>query len=65
MGPPSFDNGTTKHIVILNNGSCAYPWICEHRWPVMANMVKFRNVVGQAPVSEWWDNTADQVIYNI
>jgi len=36
-------------------------WVCEHRWPAIANMVHFRKTVGDAPITHftarhgpWW-----------
>ncbi|XP_063699918.1 alpha-amylase 1-like [Culicoides brevitarsis] len=54
MGPPhdSNDNirgpGTNRR-----DGSCTGGWVCEHRWNGIRNMVKFRNAVGNAPVTNW------------
>jgi alpha-amylase len=28
-------------------------WVCEHRWPQIANMVHFRKVVGSSKVTHW------------
>ena len=61
MGPPSNEKGETLRIKINEDGTCSENWICEHRWHSIKNMIKFRNVVGDSPVSEWWDNTGDQV----
>lgn len=54
MGPPHDQNynivgpGTNRE-----NGNCIGGWVCEHRWNAIKNMVKFRKVVGNAPVSNW------------
>ena len=61
IGPPSHPNGTTKNIKILPDGTCDEEWVCEHRWRQIFNMVQFRNVVGNAPVSDWWDNGSNHV----
>lgn len=36
-------------------------WICQHRWGQIANMVNFRNEAGNAPVTNWWDNSANNL----
>ena len=36
-----------------DTGQCAGDWVCEHRWPAIAAMVKFRNTVADAAVSNW------------
>lgn len=28
-------------------------WVCEHRWPAIANMVNFRKTVGDAPITHF------------
>ena len=34
-------------------------WVCQHRWPQIAGMVGWRNVVGDAPrVDEWSEGDA-------
>lgn len=33
------------------------------RWLPIRNMVKFRNAVASAPVSNWWDNGEDAVAF--
>lgn len=37
--------------------------MCEHRWPEIRNMIKFRNVVGAAPISSWWSNNGNQIAF--
>ena len=29
------------------------PWVCEHRWPSIAGMVKWRQVAGTVRVANW------------
>jgi alpha-amylase len=29
------------------------PWVCEHRWPPIANMVGWRKVAGNASLTDW------------
>jgi alpha-amylase len=65
MGPPSYPNGTTRNIVPTEDGlSCKEEWVCEHRWRAIANMVQFRNVVGEkSRVVHWWDNWDNQIAF--
>ena len=36
-----------------DTGGCGNEWVCEHRRPGIANMVGFRNAVGNAEVTHW------------
>lgn len=38
-------NGDVMEPVTLDGEDCKGKWYCEHRWPIILNMVKFRNVV--------------------
>lgn len=51
---PAFDSAT---------GQCNNGWVCEHRWPAIQNMIRFRNVVRNAPVTSWWDNNRNQIAF--
>lgn len=51
---PAFDSVT---------GQCTNGWVCEHRWPAIQNMIRFRNVVRNAPVTSWWDNNRNQIAF--
>ena len=58
VGPPTNDQGQALPI------SCGDGWVCEHRWPVIANMVEFRNVTQGAPtIDHWWDNGNNQIAF--
>ena len=39
------------------------PWVCEHRWRPIANMVAFRQDVQQAPVSHWQTGLKNQIAF--
>ncbi|XP_030845803.1 alpha-amylase B-like [Strongylocentrotus purpuratus] len=56
QGPPSDSSGNTDNVVINAEGLCDGGWVCEHRWSAIRNMVCFRNVAGDEPVENWWDN---------
>lgn len=38
-------------------------WKCQHAWPEIASMVGFRNAVGDAAVTNWWDNGNDVIAF--
>jgi alpha-amylase len=64
QGPPSDPN--THEItspVISEDGQCELPWICEHRWIPIIQMIKFRNVVGNSTITNWADNGQNQVAF--
>lgn len=44
-------------------GHCVNGWVCEHRWPEIRSMAKFRNAVGDAPLNWWWDNGYNQIAF--
>ncbi|XP_030623337.1 pancreatic alpha-amylase-like [Chanos chanos] len=63
MGPPSYPDGSTKSVPISPDGTCGDGWVCEHRWPLIRNMVTFRKVVSGQPLTNWWDNRANQIAF--
>ncbi|MFG3268175.1 carbohydrate-binding module family 20 domain-containing protein [Streptomyces bobili] len=38
-------------------------WKCQHAWREISSMVGFRNAAGEQPVTDWWDNGADQIAF--
>ena len=48
---------------INSDGTCGNGWVCEHRWPQVANMAILRNVAAGQPVSNWWDNSGNQIAF--
>lgn len=38
-------------------------WKCQHAWPEVASMVKFRNTARGAEVTNWWDNGGNQIAF--
>jgi alpha-amylase len=63
QGPPADSNGTLKSPRINPDGSCGGGWVCEHRWREIYAMVKFRNEVGNDPVTNWWSNGNNQISF--
>lgn len=49
----------------VQDASCANGavWTCTHDWTEIAGMVGFRNTVGSAPVTRWWDNGANAIAF--
>ncbi|CAN7986984.1 unnamed protein product [Ixodes hexagonus] len=63
LGPPSDHAFNTRPVLKGKDYACYNGWICEHRWLPIRNMVKFRNAVASAPVTNWWDNSEDAVAF--
>ncbi|XP_074593354.1 alpha-amylase-like [Brevipalpus obovatus] len=61
---PVGPNGYSLDVFIKPDSSCSQPWICEHRWKPIGSMVKFRNVVGDAPVSNWINLGEDVIAFS-
>jgi len=47
QGPPN------SSPIDVGSKECSDAWVCEHRMPAIAGMVKFRNVTDGAPVTDW------------
>ena len=39
-------------------GGCGEGWVCEHRDPIIANMVGFRNITHGEPATDWEEHTS-------
>lgn len=71
QGPPSKENGETLGI---GNVGClkseqskrsSSGWVCEHRWPSIKAMVKFRNATaGDFTIDNWWSNGDNQISFS-
>uniref|UniRef100_A0AAG5DJK7 alpha-amylase n=1 Tax=Anopheles atroparvus TaxID=41427 RepID=A0AAG5DJK7_ANOAO len=62
-GPPSDAQGNIIPVELDDEGSCRKPWICEHRWPVVQKMVRFRAAAHGADVVSWVDNGQNQIAF--
>ncbi|WP_369381516.1 carbohydrate-binding module family 20 domain-containing protein [Streptomyces sp. cg36] len=69
-GSPDVHSGyafTDKDAGPPNNGqvNACYTdgWECQHAWPQIAAMVKWRNTAGSAPVGDWWDDGANAIAF--
>lgn len=63
QGPPADGNGEIISPQ-FENEVCVNGWICEHRWPQIYNMIKFKNVAGNSSVENWWDNENNQIAFS-
>ncbi|KAK7085956.1 hypothetical protein SK128_005871 [Halocaridina rubra] len=52
QGPPHNSDYSTANVVITSDNQCSGGWVCEHRWPSIYKMVRFRNAVGNTN----WEN---------
>jgi alpha-amylase len=63
QGPPHDENFHIVGRVIGEDGQCLSPWVCEHRWLPVANMIQFKNVVGNSTIGNWADNGQNQMAF--
>lgn len=63
QGPPADNNGNILSPQIKADGTCGNGWVCEHRWRQIYNMVRFRNYVATANLTNWWDNDNYQIAF--
>lgn len=63
-GPPAYSNGTIISPTFDENGICNNGWVCEHRWPQIVAMVKFRNAVKDQKLENWWSNGNNQIAFS-
>jgi alpha-amylase len=65
VGPPADKQGNILSPQYDRYGNCINTgWICEHRWPQIAAMVQFNLVVGNQPVTNWFDNGRNQIAFS-
>lgn len=62
-GPPMDENKEIKSPEFSANRTCSNGWICEHRWPIIIAMVRFRFIVGKSPISNYADNGQNQIAF--
>jgi alpha-amylase len=39
------------------------PWVCEHRWHTIANMVAWRRSAGDAKITAWWAMDGNRLFF--
>lgn len=61
-GPPADENNNILSPEI-EGGYCKEPWICEHRWKEISNMIKFRNIVDGTSITHWQEGGPNQIAY--
>ncbi|XP_055383847.1 alpha-amylase 4N-like [Condylostylus longicornis] len=66
QGPPQDKQGNIISPSFDSNGLCTIEsgWVCEHRWKEIQQLVKFRNLVGNAPLTNWWDNGNNAIAFS-
>lgn len=52
-GPPMDENEEIISVSVNDDGTCEHPWICEHRWHPIVEMVKFRINVFGTDITKW------------
>lgn len=63
QGPPTDENHNIQGRILDKNKQCLQPWVCEHRWPTITEMIMFRNVVGKSSITNWADNGQNQMAF--
>ncbi|XP_059608181.1 alpha-amylase A-like [Phlebotomus argentipes] len=63
VGPPMDANQDVISPSINPDGSCGNGWVCQHRWHQIYSMVRFKNVVKDAELSNWWSNGNNQIAF--
>ncbi len=59
-GPPATGPGCATSLELATIGQ----WVCEHRDPVIANMIAFRRAVAGTAQTNWWDNGANVIAFS-
>lgn len=66
--PPVNGDGTTQDVTCLSRDAgpgASEGWVCEHRWPMIREMVKFRNVTASKfTLNNWWSNGNNQIAFS-
>ncbi|MEK7667387.1 MAG: alpha amylase C-terminal domain-containing protein, partial [Gemmatimonadota bacterium] len=66
QGPPSDAGGNTRDVTCASSLETATigQWVCEHRDPMIAAMVRFRRVVAGTGINNWWDDGANAIAFS-
>jgi len=57
IGPPHDYYWSISDVQVdATSSQCLGDWVCEHRWPLIKAMVKFRSVAGDSALTNWWDD---------
>ncbi len=65
-GPPSNAGGNTRAVTCAGSFETASigEWVCEHRDPMIAAMVRFRRVVAGTAIVDWWDDGGNAIAFS-
>ena len=65
-GPPSNAGGNTRAVTCAGSFETALigEWVCEHRDPMIAAMVRFRRVVAGTAIVDWWDDGGNAIAFS-
>lgn len=63
QGPPADRSGNIISPNFNDTTTCGNGWVCQHRWPQIVNMIKFRNFAGDAPIGYWWSDGSNQMAF--
>jgi alpha-amylase len=64
-GPPAGGGGTGPLACAASlETATTGEWVCEHRDPAIAAMVRFRRVVAGAPMADWWDDGGNAIAFS-
>lgn len=65
QGPPGDRLGNTRPVYENGVAQCFREWVCEHRNPAIAAMVRFRNATNSVfAVTDWWSNGNNQIAFS-
>ena len=66
--PPADGDGATEDVSCLSREAgptASRGWVCEHRWPVIREMVNFRNATSSKfTLNNWWSNGNNQIAFS-
>lgn len=60
QGPPHHSVHQDHQTINCFNNT----WQCEHRWPAIANMVKFREFTDGTPLEHWWQDGRNRIAFS-
>lgn len=63
QGPPMDENEQIIAPTVDESGQCNNGWVCEHRWPVITSMIKFRSAVRGTTVRSFTNIAMNQVSF--
>ncbi|MGF1524984.1 MAG: alpha-amylase family protein [Leptolyngbyaceae cyanobacterium] len=64
QGPPADVDGRTRTVYGPDELGCGEAWVCEHRQPAVAAMVRFHTTTQSVPeVTNWWTNGSNQIAF--